>query len=167
MSYMILADTVSGLIHKSPPKRRDRRVRTKKYHLFEEPANFAASEEELWRAVIVQAIQDATCNSRKPECEIHRMEAIRWLTRSFEDFEDVCIRAGLDPNYVRVRAKKAFANPKSWRTAFGKSEKYRARKSRRTQRKRREQKRREQEAASHALGCLIFNLFAKEKVYGV
>lgn len=65
----------------------------------------------LWRAVISQAILDATL--AKPEGaytegsqQAARDTARRWLLRPNKDFEEACALADLEPDEVRALAKR-------------------------------------------------------------
>ncbi len=99
------------------------------------PFNTARGEQALWCAVITQAMVDATSNLCKPETIHQKRDAIRWLISNSDDFVEVCERAGLDPNYVRKRAKKALTNPGAWRTDAGYSTRYAERKELRAYKK--------------------------------
>lgn len=99
------------------------------------PYDSTKGEEALWKAVIAQAMLDALTNNRKPEFIQYKHEAMHWLTGGSKDFFEVCERAGLDPDYVRIRAKKAFANPSAWRTEAGQSARYEERKAMRERKK--------------------------------
>ena len=99
------------------------------------PYNTAKGEQALWCAVITQAMIDATSNLRKPETIHQKRDAMRWLIGNSPDFIEVCERAGLHPDYVRKRAKKALANPGSWRTDAGQSARYTERKELRAYKK--------------------------------
>jgi hypothetical protein len=99
------------------------------------PYNTAKGEQALWCAVITQAMIDATSNQRKPEAIHQKMDATRWLTGNSPDFIEVCERAGLPPDYVRKRAKKALTNPGAWRTDAGQSARYTERKELRAYKK--------------------------------
>lgn len=90
--------------------------------------NTARGEAALWAAVITQALMDAQSKCKKPESRYHKHEAICWLTGGSKDFIDVCLSAGLDPDYVRRRAKKAIASPTNWRAEAGKGKRYEERK---------------------------------------
>lgn len=72
-------------------------------------------ETALWRAVLTQALMDAGSNSHKQEMQRARRQAIEWLLTSEEDFVTVCLYAGLNPAYVRVKAKEAMLNGCKWR----------------------------------------------------
>ncbi|MEJ0009845.1 MAG: hypothetical protein WDN72_04550 [Alphaproteobacteria bacterium] len=81
--------------------------------------SFADHEPGLWRAVITQALMDAASRSRKSEARRIRSDAMSWLTSGSSDFEAVCDHAGLDPNYVRSRARNALERNCEWRLPAG------------------------------------------------
>lgn len=81
--------------------------------------SFADHEPGLWRAVITQALMDAASHSRKSEIRRSRDDALQWLLNHSRDFESVCDNAGLDPDYVRRRAKEALARGCTWRLPDG------------------------------------------------
>lgn len=81
--------------------------------------SFADHEPGLWRAVITQALMDASSNSRKSESRRTREDALKWLLSNSSDFEAVCDNAGFDPGYIRRRAKEALARDCSWRLPNG------------------------------------------------
>ena len=81
--------------------------------------SFADHEPGLWRAVITQALMDAASQSRKSEARRSRTDALHWLLSSDSDFETVCDNAGLDPDYVRSRARAALARGCQWRLPVG------------------------------------------------
>lgn len=62
----------------------------------------------VWLAVIEQAFVDARCSSRKPHELSNKKLALEWLTGGTKAFEDVCLKAGLDPGKVREQAFKLF-----------------------------------------------------------
>ncbi len=164
MPLTIFADQLTGNILEiyEISSRPTRKRRKPKDYWADAPYNTARDEESLWKAVIMQAMVDAvTCND-KPECNQHKLEAIDWLTHGSVDFIDVCIRAGLDPNSVRFRAKKAIANPGAWRTEAGKSARYF---ERRAMRERRRRERAEQLAEAVRHGCLIMYPFTNRSDY--
>ncbi len=82
--------------------------------------SFADHEPGLWRAVITQALMDAASHSRKSETKRTRNAAMEWLLGHSPDFEVVCDNAGLDPDYVRTRARLALARGFEWRLPAGK-----------------------------------------------
>lgn len=127
---------VTGEITKKPHKPEKSKKRAPHYSGWQDgPYNTTKGEEALWKAVIAQAMVDALSSNRKQEFIQYKNEAIRWLTTNSKDFLDVCERAGLDANYVRIRAKRAFANPSEWRTEAGQSTRYLERKAMRERKK--------------------------------
>ena len=81
--------------------------------------SFADHEPGLWRAVITQALMDAASRSRKSEAKRSRNDAFNWLLSDSPDFESVCDNAGLDPDYVRTRARQALHRGFEWRLPAG------------------------------------------------
>lgn len=81
--------------------------------------SYADHEPGLWRAVITQALMDAASQSGKSEARRTRHDALHWLLHEGTDFEVVCDHAGLDPDYVRSRARKALARGCQWRLPVG------------------------------------------------
>lgn len=113
----------------------------KKAHSVEwpqEPYNYVRGETGLWAAVITQAMMDALSKSRNPETLYHKHEAIRWLTDNSKDFVMVCHFAGMDPDYVRRRAKRALLAPVLWRAEPGKGRRYLERRAYRQKHKKQE-----------------------------
>ncbi len=76
-------------------------------------------ERALWRAVILQALEDAASNTQKPAGKYHKIEALNWLEGRGEDFAMVCDLAGLLPKDVRCAAKRALLNGCKWRLPAG------------------------------------------------
>ncbi len=97
--------------------------------------NPVRGESALWVAVITQAMMDALSKSKNKEAQYHKHEAIRWLTESSKDFIEVCLNAGLNPDDVRRKAKKAIANPTLWRAEAGAGKRYIERKTYREKQK--------------------------------
>ena len=97
---------------------------------FDEPYSPVRGETALWVAVITQAMMDALNRSGTTEARYHKHEAIRWLTDNGRDFAEVCHLAGLNPSYVRRKAKKALLSPLSWRALPGQGKRYKERKAR-------------------------------------
>lgn len=93
------------------------------------PYNSVRGESALWAAVITQAMMDALSRSRNPEQLYHKQAATQWLTGNSKDFFLVCLMAGMDPHYVRRKAKKALVSPISWRASPGQGKRYLERKS--------------------------------------
>jgi hypothetical protein len=68
-----------------------------------------SGQRALWVSVIAQAIFDATANltaSSRQEAKWDRAAARSWLLDNNKDFASVCALAGLDPDWVRARARK-------------------------------------------------------------
>lgn len=122
-----ISDTKSSSPHLKPPRKKRRK---QDYLSWEAgPYNHVRGEMALWAAVITQAMMDALSHSRNPEIIQHKHEAIRWLTENTRDFVTVCHFAGMNPDYVRKRAKQAIANPVSWRAKAGEGKRYSERKA--------------------------------------
>jgi len=67
-----------------------------------------SSDNALWRAVIQQALTDAVVPlSRVTAIRLEQMRAREWFIQPNRDFEEVCGLAGLEPDQVRDRARKA------------------------------------------------------------
>lgn len=62
-------------------------------------------EQELWIAVLGQAIEDATGRASYNRAEYRngdpRLEAREWIMQAGPDFQAVCLAAGVDPDAVR------------------------------------------------------------------
>lgn len=89
--------------------------------------SFADHEPGLWRAVITQALMDAASQSPKSEARRSKHDALDWLLSDHSDFETVCDNAGLDPDYVRGRARAALTRGCQWRLPVGQGWRTRAR----------------------------------------
>ncbi len=71
----------------------------------------ADPEQKLWRAVLVQAFQDAFGPDRYEKTKTIKEEAQTFLTSYSDDnFIDVCENAGFDPSFVKRKVRKKFAN---------------------------------------------------------
>ncbi|MEQ1706626.1 MAG: hypothetical protein ABL867_11745 [Rickettsiales bacterium] len=101
---------------------------TESFIWLEKACNSARGEMALWVAVITQAIMDARSRCKKSESIYQKHEAICWLTGGSKDFNDVCLCAGLNPDYVRHKAKKIITSPEPWRAEAGKGKRYNERK---------------------------------------
>jgi hypothetical protein len=82
-----------------------------------EPYNYSGSEQGIWRAVIVQALMDASSNSAKKENLQAKQEALVWLRGNSVDFASVCYYAGFEPEFVKQMAKQALQRNCVWRAA--------------------------------------------------
>ncbi len=76
-------------------------------------------EKALWRAVIVQALMDAACGSRKPEAQQWKHDALIWLRGTSRDFFTVAYYAGFEPEYLRSMIAKALDGNCQWRALPG------------------------------------------------
>lgn len=66
-------------------------------------------EQELFRAVLRQAIFDAVAPSKVTnagDVAVCRAQAREWFCANTRDFRDVCALAGFDPDYIRENALK-------------------------------------------------------------
>ncbi|MEH2542819.1 hypothetical protein [Bradyrhizobium sp. AZCC 1699] len=67
----------------------------------------SADERQLWCAVLVQAVDDATCALGKSWRRNLEIKSARdWLTKPSRDFTDVCRLAGYEPDRIRAQAIK-------------------------------------------------------------
>jgi|CXWL01.1.fsa_nt_gi hypothetical protein len=108
-----------------PPRRR----KSPDYLMWlQEAYNTARGETALWVAVITQAMMDALSRCKKTESLYQKHEAICWLTSNNKDFIDVCLAAGMNPDYVRLKAKKVLVAPVPWRAEAGQGKRYQERK---------------------------------------
>lgn len=62
-------------------------------------------EKSLWKAVICQAIEDATTDSGQIKKLSAKRKAIQWLTEENEDFRIVCHLAGYSHKTVKENLK--------------------------------------------------------------
>lgn len=108
----------------SPKDRKKKRIKPTGINWLDEPYCMVKGETALWIAVITQAMMDALSRSGNPEMRYLKDQAIRWLTGNSKDFIEVCLNAGLNPDYVRRKAKKSLLSPVEWRAAPGKGKRY-------------------------------------------
>ncbi len=85
----------------------------------EDSYNPVHHEQSMWRAVIVQALMDASSSSQKSEALTWKREAEIWLRGNSPDFHTVCFYADLDPDFVREVAAKSLQKGCVWRAAPG------------------------------------------------
>ncbi|MDX2074493.1 MAG: hypothetical protein SFX19_09065 [Alphaproteobacteria bacterium] len=137
MSPYVAFDHISGnILIITPPAPIKPKRRRKKHSFWQEaPYHFAFSEESLWKAVITQAVVDACSRNPRTDYLSYKKEATQWLTGGSEDFIDVCLRAGLDPDHVRMQAKKSLMHPSLWRAAPKTGWRYEEKRRWRTRRK--------------------------------
>lgn len=69
----------------------------------------------MWRAVITQALMDASSKSKKRENLKAKREAKEWLLGESEDFLCVCCLADMKPEYVKKKIRLALARGCIWR----------------------------------------------------
>jgi hypothetical protein len=82
-----------------------------------------SGERGLWRAVIAQAVLDATNHTNDKKLKLERVRALSWLSGLSPDFEIVCAMAGLDTQYVIQRSAKAIKYAHHWRRKnYGKTQ---------------------------------------------
>lgn len=67
------------------------------------------SRRALWRAVIDQAVKDATTRSNAVADQVAKRQARAWLTHRSDDLNEVCALADLEPDAVRASAAAAIA----------------------------------------------------------
>lgn len=67
------------------------------------------SYKRVWTAVLEQAFVDASSSSEQTDRRSIKKGAIEWLTGNDKTFEDVCLKAGLDPQRVRDLALKLYS----------------------------------------------------------
>jgi len=67
---------------------------------------FKTPHEQLWHSVLLQQFKDAErLFSTKSENKNAAKRAIHWLWHDSEDFNEVCVLAGFDPSYTKLRVK--------------------------------------------------------------
>ena len=63
--------------------------------------------ERLWFSVLIQQFKDAEgLENTRPEIRNDAKRAINWLYNDSQDFDDVCILAGFDPSYTKLRVQQ-------------------------------------------------------------
>ncbi|WP_316354121.1 hypothetical protein [Candidatus Trichorickettsia mobilis] len=81
---------------------------------FERLKSYEASPDiSLRKAIITQAIIDATNTSNLREAKKLEMEAKAWIFGGSEYFQELCIEAGIEPSFVIKLAKKIIKLHKS------------------------------------------------------
>lgn len=61
----------------------------------------------LWKAVIMQALVDASSRSRKPRLISMRKKAHEWF-RKDDGFLNTCEMADMEPKYVQIKVDQYF-----------------------------------------------------------
>jgi len=132
----MIHDTSNDTKQAIPPARQIdcRKLKTKRHKVkhfdwISDQNHQVRGETALWAAVITQAMMDALSKADNSEANYHKFEAINWLTGNSKNFITVCHHAGLDPDYVRRKAKRALSSPVAWRAEAGKGKRYHERKS--------------------------------------
>lgn len=80
--------------------------------------------ESLYIAIIAQAFMDLNSKSKKSEDLFAKYEATNWLLHNNKDFVAICLAAGMDPDYVRRKAKQNLNKPTQWRATAGQGKRY-------------------------------------------
>ena len=63
----------------------------------------------LWRAVIMQAVVDASSKSKNRRAISHKKKAREWLKLpQDETFINTCMLAEMEPSYVKMKIDKIF-----------------------------------------------------------
>ena len=63
--------------------------------------------EKLWLGVLMQQFKDAEgLENTRPEIRNNAKRAINWLYNDSQDFDDVCVLAGFDPSYTKLRVQR-------------------------------------------------------------
>lgn len=106
------------------PRLRHKQHREESFEWMIGSFNLAHGETALWIAVIMQAMLDALSRATHSEARFYKYEALCWLTGNSRDFIEVCLLAGLEPGYVRRKAKRALSSPIRWRADPGKGKRY-------------------------------------------
>lgn len=59
----------------------------------------------LWASVIIQALIDATSDSKNSNIQIEKRRSVAWITTEVgttaQNFEEVCLAANIEPTRVR------------------------------------------------------------------
>lgn len=71
----------------------------------------------LYRAIILQAIQDLGSNSHKSEAKNAKRDAAAWI--GTDDFKEICLRAGWTPEFILDKMNQVRVNGYSWRKPAG------------------------------------------------
>ena len=69
----------------------------------------ASPEAGLYKAVIMQMIIDASNSSNDPKACRNEKRAKAWLFAGGDDFETICVMAGIKPNIVQIFARTLIA----------------------------------------------------------
>lgn len=81
-------------------KQMDKNMSIKKYNATYQRKNI----QSLWRAVIIQAVIDATSNSKNSRSISRKKKANHWIGNN-RSFLNTCLLADMEPNYVQRKVK--------------------------------------------------------------
>lgn len=85
----------------------------------QQPMEGIEPERQLWCAVIERAVLDAQSIGKTDTIRRERDAAISWLTRPYRGFNQACSLAGLDPEAVRERSRRLFAQAEGGGSELG------------------------------------------------
>ncbi len=60
-----------------------------------------ASNERVFRAILIQALEDAMSSSKFKRETYWKHDAHRWFLENSQDFQEICWSADLDPEFIR------------------------------------------------------------------
>lgn len=90
------------------------------YRTIEEQYPLVKGEVALWNGVLLQALLDASSQSKKPEAKTAKREALTFLTTHNQMFYNICDMAQRDPEYTFKQVQEALLNGCQWRLPVGK-----------------------------------------------
>jgi hypothetical protein len=61
----------------------------------------------LWINVVIQALIDYSSASKNPKDIIYKEQALAWFKNNSTDYQEVCLNANIDPEYLRTTVLKA------------------------------------------------------------
>jgi hypothetical protein len=76
-----------------------------------------SAEVRLYKAIIVQAITDASNTNHNPKSRKYELEAKRWIFGDSDDLHDICLNAQLNVKYMQKIARKTIFYNKTLRGA--------------------------------------------------
>lgn len=88
----------------------------------------ACPEVRLWRAVILQVIQDFASQSRNKDAQTAKLHARNWIFGCSHDLHTVCDMADIHPHVLKTVANRIATSGLSWRAPAGKGKRYLERK---------------------------------------
>jgi hypothetical protein len=66
-----------------------------------------SAEVRLYKAILTQALIDASNTSSSPEAKKHELEAKNWIFGNSNYFKEVCYNAEISPDFMRQITKEA------------------------------------------------------------